>query len=487
MNKYLLKIAKSDKPSEVKLRPHTARALSKLDKENGILVDHSVGSGKTLLFLKAIERAQAKNKDPKARSLITAPASLVSNIDKEVKKHNLKIDLSKVDALSYEKAVNRSEELKKNKYLIAIADEGHRLRNFESKRHKELQDLFLDADKRVIATATPSYNHVSDIAPLINLVAGHKALPEGRKAFEEEYVYTGKSHVPFLKRILGEKAKEVHSLKNTATLKKIMDKYVDHYDLKKDPEAMKHFPTSSEKVVEVKMSPIQMGVYKYYEDNLPAHLRLKVRAGIPMNKRDTAALNLYSQAIRQSSNSIKPYMPKYEEVSPKIKTALDNLEAKHKSIEGYKGLVYSNYMNAGVQEYSDELTKRGIKHSIYHGGLSAKEKDAIVEEYNNSDKHVLLVTSSGAEGLNLKGTRHVQILEPHFNKSKIDQIIGRATRYMSHDHLPEKDRNVEVEHYQSTFPDTIYGKSTQTSIDQYLHQNSKTKDALSEQLRNLTK
>lgn len=486
MNIYLEKISSSSSSkSQAKEKPHVLRALAKLDKENGVLLDHSVGSGKTRLFLKAVERAQAKNKDPKARSLIVAPASLVSNIEKEVKKHGLNIDLSKVDALSYEKAVIDADKLRKNKYLIAIADEGQRLRNVGTQRHAELSNIFTDADQRVIATATPSYNHASDIAPLVNIAAGRKLLPEGRRNFENEYVDTGKTPVPILSRIMGAEAQEVHTLKNTKKLGDILNKYVDHYDLQEDPEAMKHFPTKSEKVIQVKMSPTQMGLYKYYEGNLPWHLKLKVRSGVPLNKRDTAALNMYSQAIRQTSNSVKPFMPNYQELSPKIKLMVDSLEKKHKTNKNYKGLVYSNYMKAGLQEYSDELKKRGIEHSVYHGGLSKAQKDAIVENFNGQKRHVILVSSSGAEGLNLKGTRHVQIMESHFNKARIDQVVGRATRFKSHDHLPEKDRNVEVEHFQSVFPDTMFGKSTDHSIDQYLHHNSKTKDELSEQVRNL--
>jgi SNF2 family DNA or RNA helicase len=484
MNRFLEKLAKQAPEKE---KPHVERALAKLEKEKGVLVDHSVGSGKTRLFLKAVERAQAQNKDPNARSLIVAPASLVTNIEREVEKHKLKIDLSKVDAMSYEKAVNSSEKLRKNKYLIAIADEGHRLRNPGTRRHNELSYLFADADKRLIATATPSFNHASDIAPLVNLAAGREVLPEGRSAFEKEYVYTGEAPAPLLKRIMGGEPQEVHTLRNTKKLGEVLNKYVDHYNLMDDPEAAKHFPKKTENVIKVKMSPTQMGVYKYYENALPWHLKLKVRSGLPLNKRDTAALNMYSQAIRQTSNSIKPFMPQHEEVSPKLLAAVSSVEKRHKASKQYKGLVYSNYMNAGVTEYANELKKRGIDHSIYHGGLNPTQKDAIVDKFNNSDKHVLLVTSSGAEGLNLKGTRHVQILEPHFNRSKVDQIIGRATRYKSHDHLPEKDRTVDVEHFQSTFPDTIFGKSKDHAIDEYLHHNSQTKDDLSQEIRRLIK
>jgi hypothetical protein len=57
----------------------------------------------------------------------------------------------------------------------------------------------------------------------------------------------------------------------------------------------------------------------------------------------------------------------------------------------------------------------------------------------------------------------------------------------SHAHLPPAERNVSVEHYQSIFPDTMFGKSKEHAIDDYLYHNSQTKDTLSEQARDLIK
>ena len=37
-------------------------------------------------------------------------------------------------------------------------------------------------------------------------------------------------------------------------------------------------------------------------------------------------------------------------------------------------------------------------------------------------------------------------MEPHWNQSRIDQVIGRAVRYHSHSKLPENKKNVEVFH-----------------------------------------
>lgn len=219
-----VKIAAED---DNKLRPHQERALKKLDKSHGVILAHGTGTGKTMTFLTALERAQKKDK--KGRSLIVAPASLTTNIDKEIEKHNLKINLDKVDVMSYEKATIDSEKLKKNKYILAIADEAHKLRNPGTQRHTELSDIIQNADNRILATATSSYNHIVDTAPLINIAAGgKKVLPEDKKVFEENYVQKHTEIPPFLKRIFGARSKEISSLKNKDDLRKRLTSYVDY-------------------------------------------------------------------------------------------------------------------------------------------------------------------------------------------------------------------------------------------------------------------
>lgn len=477
MNKYLLKIAEA-----TGLEQHQKDALNKLEKSHGIILDHSTGSGKTKTFLTAAESTLRKNKD--GRVFIAAPASLTSNIDKEIKKHGLKIDMSRVDVMSYEEAANRSEKLRKNRYLLAIADEGHKLRNEGTKRHKELSDIISHADRRIIATATPSYNKPSDIAPLVNMAAGKNVLETGAK-FDNRYITTHKEAPSILKRILGAQPKEVKTLKNREDLGESLKKYVHHYDASKDPKARDKFPSKQERIVDVPMSSGQEHVYKYMEGKLPWHIRMKVHMNLPMDKKDSAALNAFSSGVRQASNSTRPFGG--TETTPKIHTAVARLKHRHDSDPNFRGVVYSNYLDAGLNDYAAELKKHNISHAIYHGGLSKKEKDAIRDGYNNGKIKTILASSSGSEGLDLKGTKLVQVLDPHFNESKIDQVKGRGVRYESHAHLPEEERHVEIERYHSIFPkQSIFG-GRKHSIDEYLYHNSSTKSDLSKEMRDLYK
>jgi SNF2 family DNA or RNA helicase len=484
-NIYLIKIAKQEAKKQEVLKKHQEEALAQLEESGGIILHHSTGSGKTKTFLEAIRRNQEKNKG--SRSLIIAPASLTTNIDKEIAKHKIKLDRALLDVYSYEKATNIADQLRKNKYGIVVADEAHRLRNNKSKRVKELRDIISSADQRVLATATGTYNDLADMSTLVNIAANDEVLPEDRKAMEERYTKIDKEKVGILGKIMGEVPVENRNLTRKKELGEKLNKYVHYYDNRDDPEAAKKFPTKTEKVIDVEMSPEQDKYYRFTEGKIPFLLRVKLRHNLPLDKKERANLNAFSTGVRQVSNGYSQLKNDGKaEITPKIKKAVESLELGLKEDKNFRGLVYSNYLSASLGDYSKHLTSKKIAHNVYDGSLNREEKDRMVKEYNSGKTKVLLVSSSGAEGIDLKGTKKIQILEPHFNPSKIRQIVGRGVRYESHSHLPEDERHVDVEHYHSVHPKPMWGKSP-TTIDKYLYEHSDDKQDLFEQLQDVMK
>jgi predicted phage-related endonuclease len=63
-------------------------------------------------------------------------------------------------------------------------------------------------------------------------------------------------------------------------------------------------------------------------------------------------------------------------------------------------------------------------------------------------------------------------MEPHWNESRIKQVIGRVIRYKSHESLPLDERHVQIYRWISVFPELVGNKSA----DQYLIELSKKKD-----------
>lgn len=114
------------------------------------------------------------------------------------------------------------------------------------------------------------------------------------------------------------------------------------------------------------------------------------------------------------------------------------------------------------------------KFMLYTGTESKNEKEIMLNIYNGAWNlipqelanelktihennffgeiiQIIMITSSGAEGINLKNTRFVHIVEPYWNLTRIEQVIGRARRICSHQDLPEDMQNVKVFFYQSVF------------------------------------
>lgn len=75
------------------------------------------------------------------------------------------------------------------------------------------------------------------------------------------------------------------------------------------------------------------------------------------------------------------------------------------------------------------------------------------ENFDGRKLKVLIGSSVLKEGISLKNTREVHLLEPWYNFSRIRQVIGRALRHCSHKDLPKKDRKVTIFQYASVLSD----------------------------------
>jgi hypothetical protein len=66
---------------------------------------------------------------------------------------------------------------------------------------------------------------------------------------------------------------------------------------------------------------------------------------------------------------------------------------------------------------------------------------------------VIGITGAGAEGISLRNVRQVHIMEPYWNKVRLEQVKGRAVRICSHMDLPMDQRKVEIYTYIAKFSD----------------------------------
>lgn len=461
---------------KTELQPHQQRVVDRIKKEDqpGLVVAHGLGSGKTLTSIAAQEALNMP-------ADVVVPAALQGNYKKEVQKHVK----GKTPKRYIQSMQNVAVKNKPPSNKMMIVDEAHRAREVGTKTHQVLSKN--KSDKRLLLTGSPFYNHPSDIAPLINMAAGERVLPSNPQDFEKRYVSMNKVSPGLMGRLRGVRPGTVPNLnkKREEELRGHFGKWVDYH-----PSSTENFPEVKRENVEVQMTPEQMGVYETLMNRAPAWVSYKIRKGLPPNKAESQQLNAFLGGVRQASNSTAPFQVDDDAQDPKIQKAFENLKAHLDSNPRSKAVVYSNYLQAGLNPYKKRLDEAKIPYGEFTGQMNKLERDELVRQYNANKLRALLISSAGGEGLDLKGTRLMQILDPHWNDEKIKQVEGRGVRYKSHDELPPEERNVLIQRYLATRPRTgllekARLKGPGGSVDQYLATRAAEKERLIQQFRDL--
>ena len=425
----------------IKLNPHQVVPIQYIRNNYGLLLFHSPGSGKTITSLSMAQQF------PLHDIIVITTKSSVKNFIDDIKKLNFK---SKIQFYTYKKFISEYEKnvnLCLNKFVII--DEAHRLRN-ESREMLFIISAVNIAFRLVLLTATPIVNYPSDISILINMVKKEEVLPSDKKLFE--FFYVG----------------EEEELINKEVIIKKLSNGISYYE----NVSLDDFPRVKTEIIKVEMSPEQMMEYKKYVGqiilekkiiNVDTDVRL---TDLLVNYKllDKKKKNAFLSATRQLSNIVNK-----TNITPKIKKIIEKIK-----LGPFPALIYSNYLDSGVFPLAKELELEGISHKIISGSASESKLDKIINSYNDGKIKVLLITTAGSESLDLKKTRQVHIMEPHWNDAKIRQVIGRAIRYKSHESLPINERKVQVYRWISIFPLNV---NYQTA-DEYLDDLSKKKDEM---------
>ena len=85
------------------------------------------------------------------------------------------------------------------------------------------------------------------------------------------------------------------------------------------------------------------------------------------------------------------------------------------------------------------------------------------ENRNGENVKVVIISLAAAEGVDFKNIRQIHILDPWYNMNRIDQIIGRGVRNLSHCSLPFEKRNVEI------YLHTAFLGGEEETADMYLY------------------
>ena len=464
----------------------------------GMLFYHGLGSGKTIT---SIGIALSFIKKYNQKVIIMANKSIHQNYIFDIKKYLTlnKIPENEMDPIIKDNfdfiSMNASNILVKFKELsiknkLLIVDESHNMFNSVvngSKNMTELYDLVRNEKtiKIILLSGTPIINSPYEATICFNLLVNKSTiLPE--------------NYADFLNYFIDIDNEDLYKLR----LEKLGNRIVGLVSYFQN-EINKDFPKNlGIEIVKCPMTKIQAEQYLIYKN-----MELEKQSQFfSKNRGQNVGL------AKNSKNSIGDY---------KIKTRMicnifpqDGVEncVKYNKINEHINninngnniaLIYSQFTNnfgiASLAEYflkknmlclnkefdisnltvndffkedsSETLAEKIVKKkyfAIISGEVEFENRQKIQNLINNSKNKygefisIIIVSSTGAEGLNFANLRSVHILESYWNYSRILQIQARGIRYKSHIELKDDEQDVKTFIYLSHLTDDV--KSTDEEI-----------------------
>lgn len=413
---------------------------------NGILADE-MGLGKTIQTISLLAYLYEK-KDIHGPFLIIVPLSTLTNWSSEFakwaptlrtisykgspnerksKQAYIKSGEFDVVVTTFEYVIKEKAVLSKVKWVHMIIDEGHRMKNAQSKLSLTLNN-FYHSDYRLILTGTPLQNNLPELWALLNF-----ALPKifnSVKSFDEWF------NTPFSSAGGQEKIElsEEEMLLVIRRLHKVLRPFLLRR-LKKDVE--KELPDKVEKVIKCKMSALQQIMYQ----QMLTHRRLFV--GDRGNKKMVGLRGFNNQIMQLKKICNHPFV--FEAVEDQINPTRETnaniwrVAGKFELLErvlpklkatGHRCLIFFQ-MTQIMDIMEDFLRYINIKYLRLDGHTKSDERSMLLKEFNDPNSEYfcfILSTRAGGLGLNLQTADTVIIFDTDWNPHQDLQAQDRAHR-----------------------------------------------------------
>jgi hypothetical protein len=445
-----------------------------------LLIYHKIGAGKTCAGVKICEEWKHKKK-----IMVVVPAALVGNFYKELRsfctgdeyisnKDRKRLSELNPDKDEYKSIIANSTR-KINKFYTILSY--HKFVNLAVEKQISLRNTLLlidevqnivsecgtfyttfmkaihsaPADLRIVLlSATPIFDKPMEMGLTLNLLRLENEFPIGSK-FNDMFIKTKKKN-----------DETIYELKNVNKLKNMLSGCISYY--KGAPDHV--FPKKNLKLVKCQMSRFQYEAYRTVMEqegfgrfgdsdilNLPNNFligpRIISNVAYPNKGIDEDGFESF-KGKALDYNMLKLYSIKFYKIMKKIKSCKGTV------------FIYSNFLQFGgiksfikvleYHRYRDFKThgKGKLRFAIWSGDETHEKKELIKDFFNKKENvdgsmlKILLGSPSIKEGVSLLRVQQVHILEPYWNMSRMDQIIGRAIRFCSHKDVPFDQREVKV-------------------------------------------
>lgn len=388
--------------------------------EAGVFLADDMGLGKTLQTICYI--AYLTESSATGNILIICPASLVYNWQNEINKFAPGIrsvvyhGSNREEALFEHEGVQviistygtiRSDEdfVLTQRFVAVILDESHTIKNPASQITKLIHQL--NAEKRVILSGTPVMNNTTDLFSQLHFVL--PGMFGSREFFKREYA---------------DPIDLQRDEKKIAALKKLTAPFI----LRRTKEQVaRDLPPKTEITLWCQMDPEQQTAYNDIRDSVKGTLsEIIKKQGLQKSKLQVLEGILKLRQLCNSPELVEDY--KNSNIpSVKLNSLISELE---NNLADHKVLVFSQFTSM-LDILSEEMNKRGLSHLMLTGATPPKERDRLVQAFNQEEQEsriFLLSLKAGNAGLNLTAADYVFLFDPWWNHAVEQQAIDRTHR-----------------------------------------------------------
>ncbi|XP_044463556.1 CHD3-type chromatin-remodeling factor PICKLE-like isoform X3 [Mangifera indica] len=320
-----------------------------------------------------------------------------------------KQDRIKFDVLltSYEMVNLDTASLRPIKWACMIVDEGHRLKNKDSKLFSSLKQY--SSSHRVLLTGTPLQNNLDELFMLMHFLDAGKfgSLEE----FQEEF-------------------KDINQEEQISRLHKML---APHLLRRVKKDVMKDLPPKKELILRIELSSKQK---EYYKAILTRNYQILTRRG-------GSQISLINVVMELRKLCCHPYMlegvePDIEDTNESYRQLLESsgkLQLLGKMMvrlkeQGHRVLIYSQFQHM-LDLLEDYLTYKKWQYERIDGKVGGAERQIRIDRFNakNSSRFCfLLSTRAGGLGINLATADTVIIYDSDWNPHADLQAMARAHR-----------------------------------------------------------
>jgi DNA repair and recombination RAD54-like protein len=460
------------------LRPHQVEGVKFLyrcvtglidQKANGCIMADEMGLGKTLqciaLMWTLLKQSPEAGKSTIQKCVIACPSSLVRNwanelvkwlgkdavtpfaVDGKASKDELTSQLKQwsvasgrsvvrpVLIVSYETLRLNVENLANTPIGLLLCDEGHRLKNGESRTFTALNGL--NVDRRVILSGTPIQNDLMEYFSLLNFA--NTNLLGTRAEFRKHY------ELPILRGrdAAGTDADQQKGNERLVELLALVNKFI----IRRTNDILsKYLPVKYEHVVFCNLAPFQLDLYNYFVQSPEIKALLRGKGSQPLKAigmlkklcNHPDLLNLPDDLPGCEKFFPDDYVPKDARGRDRdVKTwysgkmqVLDRMLARIRQDTNDKIVLISNYTQ--TLDIFDKLCRsRNYGCLRLDGTMNVNKRQKLVDKFNDpeGDEFVFLLSSkAGGCGLNLIGANRLVLFDPDWNPAADQQALARVWR-----------------------------------------------------------